>query len=137
MDEGANGPEFDVAEELGLGADVPLAQANSHVVCAQVTNAVSGGKHVASADERRAAHVHTMAVLVLQDGRLPRVFTELRVAVLQDRGLDASEEPGGVTPTALNGRVEHGVAATHEAEAAAAQARQVTSALLWENKRAS
>lgn len=137
VDEERGGPELDVAEELGVGADVPLAQADSQLRQLQLTDAVGGGEEVAVVDERGAAHVHDLALFLPEDGRLPRVFAELCVALHERRVLDAAEHALCLTVSACGqvaGLRLDGVAAAHLVEAAAASAWEGAEAVALERR---
>lgn len=137
VDEERGGPELDVAEELGVGADVPLAQADSQLRQLQLTDAVGGGEEVAVVDERGAAHVHDLALFLPEDGRLPRVFAELCVALHERRVLDTAEHALCLTASACGqvaGLRLDGVAAAHLVEAAAASAWEGAEAVALERR---
>lgn len=60
-------------------------------------NAVRGSQQVARVNESCTTHIHVVSRVPPQDGGVPRVLAELRVALLEAVGLDAAQSPNGVT----------------------------------------
>lgn len=94
---------LNVREELDVMIDVPFAESGAKVPVIVGPDAVSRGQNVTRRYEGAAADVDTLllAGLFLQNGHLPGVFSELGLAIVEGRGLDATGYSLGVSGPAL------------------------------------
>lgn len=94
---------FHVRVEFHVVVYVPFAQADAQVLLLVRLDAVGGSEHVQRIDQGTAAHVYALMRVLLEDGHLPRVFTELAVSVHVRRRLDPSGDSVSVPLAALSG----------------------------------
>lgn len=77
------------------------SQSNSQIKSAVSLHAVSRSDDVIGVDQSSSAHVDRLLRVLLQDGRLPRILSELAVAIDVRWILDSTVDSLGVSDAAL------------------------------------